>query len=120
MTRARAERGSATVLALPLLGLLTVLAVLLALAGGAVTARRTAAAAADLAALAGAAAAQDGGDACADARTVARLNGVRLVSCAVDGAEVRVEVRTHTAALLGTTVTVSARSRAGPQPSEPG
>lgn len=114
MSRAGAERGSATVLAVPLLGLLTVLAVLLAFVGGAVTTRRKAAAAADLAALAGASALQQGGDACADAGTVARLNETRLASCEVDGAEVRVVVRAETAALLGKVVTVTARSRAGP------
>lgn len=108
------QRGSATVLALPLLGALTVAAVLLAFVGGAVVTRRQVASAADLAALAGAAAIQHGLAGCAQAAAVAARNGAELDTCTVDGSEVRVVVRAGTAELLGRSLTVSARARAGP------
>jgi secretion/DNA translocation related TadE-like protein len=108
------ERGSASVLALPLLGALAVTTVLLGLVAGAVVAQRQAAAAADLAALAGAAALQAGGDGCAEAAAVTVRNGAEVVSCLVAGAELRVTVRAETAALFGRSLTVSARARAGP------
>ena len=112
--RASSERGSATVLALPLLGALAVTAVLLGFVAGAIVAQRQAATAADLAALAGAAALQDGGDGCAEAAAVTVRNDAEVVACLVSGAELRVTVRTETAALFGRSLTVSARARAGP------
>ncbi|MGZ5417199.1 MAG: Rv3654c family TadE-like protein [Nocardioides sp.] len=108
------QRGSATVLALPLLGALTVVAVLLAYVGGALTTRRKVAAAADLAALAGAAELQAGGDGCAAAATVAARNGGDLGACTVHGLELSVTVTARTEPLLGRRLVVSARARAGP------
>jgi secretion/DNA translocation related TadE-like protein len=108
------QRGSATVLALPLLGVVTVVAVLLAYVGGALTTRRKVAAAADLAALAGASALQGGGDGCAAAARVAARNGSDLDTCAVHGLELSVTVTARTEPLLGRRLTVSARARAGP------
>ena len=112
--RRASERGSATVLALPLLGALTVAAVLLAFVAGAVVTQRRAASAADLAALAGATALLSGGDGCAEAATVALRNDASVASCEVDGTQLRVTVRAETAALFGRGLTVSARARAGP------
>jgi secretion/DNA translocation related TadE-like protein len=112
--RRRHERGSATVLAVSLIGLLSVLAVLLAFVGGAVTTRRTAGAAADLAALAGASGVQNGKDGCAGARTVAERNGASLAACTITGLVVAVVIRVETARLLGRVLTMTARSRAGP------
>jgi secretion/DNA translocation related TadE-like protein len=112
--RRGSQRGSATVLALPLLGALTVVAVLLAYVGGALTLRRKVAAAADLAALAGAAELQAGGDGCGAAATVAARNGVDLGPCAVHGLELSVTVTARTEPLLGRSLVVSARARAGP------
>ena len=110
----RSDRGSATVLALPLLGALTVVAVLLAYVGGALTTRRKVAAAADLAALAGASEVQSGGDGCSAAAKVAARNGGDLGACVVHGLELSVTVTAQTAPLLGRRLTVSARARAGP------
>lgn len=110
------QRGSVTVLALPLLGALTVAALLLALVAGAVSARRRAAAAADLAALAGASAVQRGEDGCSAASSIAARNGAPLDTCVVEGAHVLVTARAETASLLGRGLTVSARARAGPWP----
>ncbi len=110
----RHERGSATVMAVSLVGVLSVLAVLLAFVGGAFTTRRKAAAAADLAALAGASGVQVGKDGCARAMTVAHRNGADLAACTIAGPVVEVVVRVETARLLGRALTVTARSRAGP------
>ena len=112
--RRGSQRGSATVLALPLLGALTVVAVLLAHVGGALTTRRKVAAAADLAALAGASELRAGGDGCASAATVAARNGGDLRACAVHGLELSVTVTARTAPLLGQQLVVEARARAGP------
>lgn len=112
--RRSSQRGSATVLALPLLGALTVTAVLLAFVGGALGTRRRVAAAADLAALAGAAAIQHGEDGCSAASSITARNGAVLDSCVVQGTHVLVRAHAETAPLLGRTLTVSARARAGP------
>jgi secretion/DNA translocation related TadE-like protein len=112
----RGERGAATVLALPLLGVLTVAAVLLAHLGGALVASRRVAAAADLAALAAAAALQRGGDACDAAARVVTLNRAQLAGCRVDGEDVLVSARLDYRGVLGRTFRVAARARAGPAP----
>ena len=108
------ERGSATVLALPLLGVLAVATVMLAFVAGAVVAQRRAATAADLAALAGATALQRGGDGCAEAAAVTGRNAAEVVSCREAGGQVWLTVRCETAALLGRSLPVTARARAGP------
>lgn len=108
------EAGVATVLALPLLGALTLAAVLLAVVSGAVVAQRRVASAADLAALAGAAALARGGDGCEHASAVSRRNGAELVSCRASTTEVWLTVRTELPLRFGRSLTVSARSRAGP------
>lgn len=108
------QRGSASVLALPLLAALTIAAVLLAFVGGAVSTRRRVAAAADLAALAGAAELQRGGDGCTAAAALAARNDATLSSCRVAGPGLQVTVQAETATLFGRSLTVTARARAGP------
>lgn len=115
----RDERGAGTVLALAFLGLLVVVATAVAGAVGLVGAHRIAQGAADLAALGAASALQDGGDACSSARLVAARNGARLRSCAVQGWEVAVTVSASGPRLLGETVELAARARAGPASSLP-
>ena len=111
--RARAEEGSATVLATVLIGALTATAVLALVAGSVLVDHRRAQAAADLAALAGATALQEGADGCAAAGRLARANGAVLKTCRTTAATVLVEVVVDTgfADLVGT---ITARARAGP------
>lgn len=111
--RGSSERGSATVLALTVIGALSLAGLLLASVAGVLVTQRRMEAAADLAALAGASAVQEGGDGCAAARDVGRRNGAEAVVCRVVGSELRVTVRAEKA-LLGRSVTVSGQARAGP------
>lgn len=85
-----AERGAGTVFVLALTGVVLTVAMAVAACAGLLVAHRQSQAAADLAALAGAVAVRRGADACAAARQVATLNEARLVSCLVDGRQVRV------------------------------
>ncbi len=114
--RARTVRGSASVLAVALLGVATTGSVLVAVLAGAVVDQRRAESAADLAALAGAGAAQDGRDACVPARAVTGRNGGRLVACAVADLVVSVRVERRTRSVLGLGFTAVGRARAGPAP----
>ena len=116
----RGQRGSATVLALGLVGVLAFATVLVAAFGGVVVDQRRVASAADLAALAGAGALQDGADPCAAARSSADRNGARLGWCSVDGEVVTVRVLREAGPVLGRTLEVSSRSRAGPVSAGPG
>ena len=108
------ERGSASVLAVVLVGALSVAAVLVAAVGAVVADPRRVASAADLAALAGAAAVQSGRDGCASAGAVARRNAARLASCVVTGSVVTVRTTRETRPLLGRRLTVRSAARAGP------
>jgi secretion/DNA translocation related TadE-like protein len=108
------ERGSATVLGTALLGLLAMVAMLVAALGGVVADQRRVASAADLAALAAAAAVQAGADACAAAGSVAHRNGASVRACHVTGDVVTVEVARTARLVLGRSVHVSAHARAGP------
>lgn len=108
------ERGAAAVLVLPLVGLLTVLALLAAVVAGALVSVRRAQAAADLAALAGAVASGSGEDACGAAARVADRNRARLTSCLRAGLEVAVVVAVETPMPAGRSLQVTARARAGP------
>ena len=117
--RRRDERGSATTMAMPFLGILVLVTALMAFQGGVVVAQRRVQAAADLAALAGAAAAQRGDDACAAAATVAARNAARLSTCSVEGPtalEVLVAVSRDGPRLFGRSVVVHASARGGPVP----
>lgn len=110
----RTERGQGVVLALPLIGVLLTVTVMLAVLGSVVVAQRRAQSAADLAALAGAAAGQRGQDECAAAAGLARRNGAGLEACRVDGEAVTVHSVLEVTRLLGRSVTVRAEARAGP------
>ncbi len=96
-----------------LIGLLVVVALLAAGAVAVIDVHRQTQAAADLAALAGAVAAQDGRDPCAGADAIARRNGATEVACATDGTIVTVTVA-RPLGIAGLTLTLHARSRAGP------
>jgi secretion/DNA translocation related TadE-like protein len=114
------ERGAGSVLAVAMMGLLVTVTIAAAGVVGVIATHRTAQAAADLAALAGAAALQDGGDACAQAATVAGRNRAQLNGCDVDGWNVTVVVTANTARLPGGVLDLRARGRAGPAVGEPG
>lgn len=107
------ERGSASVLAIGVASVCIVCVAAAGVVGHASVARVRVAAAADAAALAGAdtLAGFVAGDACSVATRAAELNGARLASCAVSGADVSVVVGTT---VLGVAVSVGAR--AGPPP----
>ncbi len=110
------EKGSAAVLGVVMVCLLTTLALVAVVASGILVGHRRAGAAADLAALAGAAAVQRGEDACAAAGHVAGANSARLVGCTTVGETVSIEVATEVPSAFGATWTVAARARAGPVP----
>ena len=110
------ERGSATVHATVLIGLLTTLALIAASATGLVTAHRRAAAAADLAALAGASALQQGQSGCPVAGRLARANGSRMVGCQRGGEVLTVEVEIAVDSLFGRSFVLRGKARAGPAP----
>lgn len=112
------DRGAATVLLVPFLGILVLATLLLAFQGGALVTQHRAQAAADLAALAGAVALQRGDDGCAAAGESAARNDARLARCDVTGTsgrEVLVTVSRDGPELLGRSVIVEASARAGPQ-----
>ena len=100
--------------AVVLLGALTVVTLASVVLGRLLVDQRRAAAAADLAALAGAAAVQRGGEGCPAARATATDNGARLERCRVQGEEVRVTARVPSPPLLGRVVVLRAVARAGP------
>ena len=81
MSRVRGERGSGTLLMAGIMGLVVTLGAMAMLVAGYVVGYHRARAAADLAALSGAAAFSVGGDACAEARRTAKLNGARVARC---------------------------------------
>ena len=112
--RARDDRGGATVLVLAMPGLLCFVAAALAAVAGVVHAQRAAQSAADLAALAAAVALADGRDGCTEAAGTASANGAALVSCGVQGPEVRLVVEVAGPRLVDGRVVVTAEARAGP------
>ncbi len=108
------QRGSATLLATAMIGLLLLVAGALGVVGALVHAHRVAQAAADLAALAGASAPGRGEDPCTAAGTVAEANGASLDTCTVSGLDVRVHVTVTGPRWLDQTADLSAEARAGP------
>jgi len=110
----RAERGSATLFALALVGVLVLVGAALGVVAAMVHAHRVAQSAADLAALAGAEAQARGRDPCARAAELATANDARLDSCAVQGRDVRVQVTVAGPHWLGQHHDLSAQARAGP------
>jgi secretion/DNA translocation related TadE-like protein len=115
-----ADRGSATVLAIAVIMLVTLAGIAGVTLGSALVARHRTAAAADLAALAGAATAADGQTAaCARARAVAAANRAGLASCRVAGQVVEVVAVIRLPSLFGVPMTARSRARAGPVILEP-
>ena len=114
MRGGRGEGGSATVVALALLGLLVLVGAALGVVTAMVHAHRQAQSAADLAALAAAGTLARGGDACMSAARIAVANHARLHACEVHGREVVVEVTVSGPHWLGQTEDLQARARAGP------
>ncbi|HSJ21000.1 MAG TPA: Rv3654c family TadE-like protein [Nocardioidaceae bacterium] len=115
-----AEDGSATVLGVVLVCLLTTVALVSAVVAGVLVGQRRAAAAADLAALAaaealgrGAATTSSGVDACGQASRVSHANAATMTGCLVEGSEVVVEVAVEVRSFFGAALTVPGRARAG-------
>jgi len=108
------EHGSATLLAVSVLGLLLLVGAALAVVAVMVHAHRVAQSAADLSALAGAGAWGRGHDPCTVAAAVAADNGASLTSCTVEGLEVVVGVNVAGPHWLGQTHDLAAAARAGP------
>lgn len=115
----REDRGAASVLALALIGVLTLVGAALSVVGAMVVAHRVAQGAADLAALAGARTVAAGGDGCAAAASVAGSNGAMLIACGVEDRAVRVRVSVPGPAWLGQRGDLEAEARAGPAPRGP-
>lgn len=113
MSGRRGERGSVTLFAVGCMALLLFVGSALGVVAAMVLAHRTAQAAADLAALAGAAIVGSG-EPCAAAAGVAERNGARLLSCAVDGRDVRVVAEAPGPHWLGQVADLTADARAGP------
>jgi secretion/DNA translocation related TadE-like protein len=114
VTRSRRQRGSATLFAVAVLGLLLLVGAALAVVAAMVQAHRVAQSAADLAALAAAEAAARGRDPCAAASRLAAANGASVDRCAVDGYDVTLQVTVDGPHWLGQRHDLSAQARAGP------
>lgn len=112
MAEGRDEAGAASVVVLALAFGLVLVAWGSGSVVGLVVAHRTAQNAADLAALAAAQRLSRGTDGCRTAADVAVANHAQLLTCAVTGAVVLVDVEVE--AGFGTRITVHARARAGP------
>lgn len=112
----RPERGSATPLAVGLLGVVLFVGAALGVVAAIVAAHRSAQAAADLASLAGASSLQRHADACAAAARVAQADGAVLEGCSIAGDDVTVTVRVAGPHWLGQVADLRAEARAGPAP----
>src|SRR4051795_2937044 len=112
--REKDERGSATLFAVAIVGVLVLVGAALGVVGAMVHAHRVAQSAADLAALAGAQAQARGRDPCAAAAGIAAANGAAVDSCAVDGFDVTLQVTVAGPHWLRQRHDLSARARAGP------
>jgi secretion/DNA translocation related TadE-like protein len=110
----RADRGSATLFAVAVIGVLLLVGAALGVVAAMVHAHRMAQSAADLAALAGAQARAHGRDPCGAAVRVAAANGASMDSCTVAGSDVRVQVTVGGPRWLGQRHDLSAQARAGP------
>jgi secretion/DNA translocation related TadE-like protein len=116
VSRAGAEdRGSATLFAVAVIGVLVLVGAALGVVAAMVHAHRVAQSAADLAALAGARAHGEGADACAAAEVIAAANAAMLEGCAVEGLVVRVRVTVAGPRWLGQPHDLFAEARAGPE-----
>jgi secretion/DNA translocation related TadE-like protein len=110
----RTERGSATLLALAMVGLLCFVGAALCVAAAMVQAHRVAQSAADLAALGAAQAQARGRDPCTVAADLATANRARLDSCRVEGLDVWLQVSVRGPRWLGQLHDLAAQARAGP------
>jgi len=108
------QRGSATLFAVAMIGVLVLVGAALGVVAAMVHAHRVAQSAADLSALAGAAAQARGRDPCAAAGAVASANGAVLDSCVVGARDVRLQVTVAGPHWLGQHHDLSAQARAGP------
>ncbi len=111
----RDDRGAVTPFVASGLVLTVVVALLVAVVGGALLTQRRAQSAADLAALAAATAVQHGRHACLAAASSADRNGADLVDCEVVGDAVTVLVARVAPRMFGRELVVRARARAGPR-----
>lgn len=110
----RTEAGFATLWAVVLIIVLSMVTFIAAGLTGVTGARHRAESAADLAALAGAVSARDGGDPCAAAAAIARSNDGELLSCTADQRVVQVSVGVLTPMIWGATWRQVGVARAGP------
>lgn len=110
----RTDVGAASVIAAALAAVVGISAVLLAFVGGVLVTVRRAESAADLAAVAGATALARGEGGCPAAAGVAARNGAAVSSCISAGEDVLVVVTVATPALLGRSLEVEGKARAGP------
>lgn len=111
------ERGTATVLATYLAGVVLVLSLVLVSLASAVALRHRAGAAADVAAVAGAQAWVRGQPPCPTAQALAEANRGRVLECQIEGTAVRVVVQSSTSRqVLGRTWTLTARRSASAGP----
>lgn len=111
------EEGSATVLALGLLGVVSAVAAVLTAFASAFLALHQAQQGADFAALAAARAVYDpvaGGEPCAVAAEIAVANGAEVISCRMRGENIVIEAQA-TRSVFGQALTMQARSMAGPE-----
>jgi secretion/DNA translocation related TadE-like protein len=113
-SRQRRERGSATLFAVAVIGLLALVGAALGVVAALVHAHRVAQSAADLAALAGAQALVRGADGCAAATTIATANGATLDRCTPTATDVTVQVTVTGPHWLAQHHDLSAQARAGP------
>jgi secretion/DNA translocation related TadE-like protein len=113
-SQAREEQGLATVWALALIAVLSLVALVVAGRTALVGARHRAESAADLAALAGAVAARDGADPCAAAAAIAQGNHGRLITCTAERDVVEVSVAVRSPMLWGSSWQQVGVARAGP------
>ena len=109
------ERGSGTLLAIGVGAVLIVGGLVGTALATVIAATHRADAAADLAALSAARLLVEGEEeACAKARAVAKANAAELETCQTANLTVEIVVRARTGRLLGTSITVRGRARAGP------
>lgn len=118
--RARAQRGSASLLVVAVTGVVLLLGLAASFMTATAAGHRRVQSAADLAALAGATAAQQGLDPCSVAGAVAARNGARTTSCDIAVEVVTVSVVADGPELLGHRFRLEGRARAGPEPVDAG
>jgi secretion/DNA translocation related TadE-like protein len=112
--RRRTDKGSATLFAVAVIGVLVLVGAALGVVAAMVQAHRVAQSAADLSAIAGAQARARGRDPCGAAAAVSSANGAVLDSCVVEGLDVRVQLTVTGPRWLGQDHDLSAQARAGP------